>query len=80
MDSVPGILAALGLTGEMGAFDGNRVVLRTEAYERIHDILGKNHPDTAANLMFALAHTGIHTTADPAVGKDEVWLLEGWKK
>lgn len=79
-DSVPGILAALGLTGEMGAFDGNRVVLRTEAYERIHDILGKNHPDTAANLMFALAHTGIHTTADPNVSKDEVWLLEGWKK
>ncbi len=79
-DSVSGILAALGLSGDMGTFDGNRVVLRTEAYERIHDILGKNHPDTAANLMFALAHTGIHTTSDPAVGIEEVWLLDGWKR
>lgn len=79
-DSVPKILAVLGLPNDISKFDGNRIILRTEAYERIHDILGKNYPDNASNLMFALAHTGIHTTSDPSVGKDEVWLLEGWRK
>ncbi len=79
-DSVSGILTALGLHGDFASFNGNQVILRTEAYERIHKIIGQNHPDTASSLMFALAHTGIHTTSDPAVPEDEVWLLDGWKK
>jgi len=76
-DSTGKILAAMGLSGE---FDGNQVILRTEAYERIHAVIAEQHPDTAANLMFALAHTGIHTTSDPALPEDEVWLLDGWRK
>ncbi len=79
-DSVPAILAALGLPGDSRQFDGNAVLLRTETYGRIHDLLHEFHPDHAANLMFALAHTGIHTTSDPAVPEDEVWLADGWDR
>ena len=79
-DSLPAILTALGLPGESGLFDGNAVLLRTETYGRIHDLLHALHPDQAASLMFALAHTGIHTTSDRAVPEDEVWLLPGWDR
>jgi len=30
---------------------------------------------TAADLFFALAHIGIHTTSDSAIPEDEVWIL-----
>ncbi|MBR4205768.1 MAG: hypothetical protein IKQ92_09850 [Clostridia bacterium] len=79
-DSVPAILKALGLPEDSGSFDGNAVLLRAETYGKIHDFLRALCPENAANLMFALAHTGIHTTADPAVPEDEVLLLEGWKR
>ena len=79
-DSVPAILEALGLPGDSGKFNGNAVLLRRETYERIHDILRELRPDNAASLMFALAHTGIHTTSRADVPEDEVWLLEGWEK
>ena len=79
-DSVGGILAALGLPGDFHAFDGSKIVLRTDTYERIHKIISDNYPDTAANIMFALAYVGIHTTSEPCVPEDEVWLLDGWMK
>ncbi|MGM9624658.1 MAG: hypothetical protein ACI3XM_03005, partial [Eubacteriales bacterium] len=59
-------------------FDGNRVVLRMTAYERIHALLHEKNPDIAVDLCFALAHIGLHTTFDPAVPEDAVWLLGGW--
>ena len=79
-DSADGILAALGLSGDFGKVDGSKIVLRTAAYERIHRIINDNHPDSAANIMFALAYVGIHTTSDPCVPEDEVWLLDGWMR
>ena len=79
-NSVPAILEALGLPGDSGKFNGNAVLLRRETYERIHGILRELRPDNAASLMFALAHTGIHTTSRADVPEDEVWLLEGWEK
>jgi len=75
-DSVEKILAALGLEGR---FNGNCVVLRKETYERIHEIISRQHSNSAADIMFALAHRGIHTTGEGKVPLDEVWLLDGWK-
>ena len=76
-DSTDKILLAMGLTG---SFHGDRVILRTETYRRIHDTMRTYHPGKASDIMFALAHIGMHTTFDPAVAEDEVWLLDGWKK
>ena len=75
-DSTEKILLAMGLSGR---FHGDRVILRTETYRRIHDTLRTYHPGKASDIMFALAHIGMHTTFDPAVAEDEVWLLAGWK-
>ena len=72
------VVVALGLGGE--PFNGNRVVLRKSTYARIHDMLYEYNPGNAVNIMFALADVGLHTTFDTAVGEDEVWLLDGWKR
>ncbi len=63
-----------------GSFRGNRVVLRKEAYERVHGLLNEYNPGQAVNIMFALAHIGLHTTSEEKVGTDEVWLLDGWER
>ena len=76
--SVPEILSALGLPSDSSAFDGNRVVLRTETFAEIHDLL-RDLPNVS-DVFFALAYSNIHTTPDPAVPLNEVWLLDGWKK
>ena len=72
------VVVALGLGKE--PFNGNRVVLRKSTYARIHDMLYEYNPDNAVNIMFALADVGLHTTFDTAVGEDEIWLLDGWKR
>ena len=72
------VVVALGL-GDV-PFNGNRAVLRKSTYARIHDMLYEYNPDNAVNIMFALADVGLHTTFDTAVGEDEVWLLDGWKR
>lgn len=72
-DSVPRILAALGLPEN---FDGNQVVLRRKSYAQIHDMISERYPDKASDLFFALAHIGIHTTSDLAIPEDEVWILK----
>ena len=77
-DSADGVVRAMGL--EPGFFRGNRVVLRKEAYERVHGILNECNPGQAVNIMFALAHIGLHTTSEEKVGTDEVWLLDGWER
>ncbi|MBQ3592002.1 MAG: hypothetical protein II979_08665, partial [Clostridia bacterium] len=63
-DSTEKILLAMGLSGR---FHGDRVIQRTETYRRIHDTLRTYHPGKASDIMFALAHIGLHTTFDPAV-------------
>ena len=72
------VVVALGLGKE--PFNGNRVVLRKSTYARIHDMLYEYNPGNAVNIMFALADVGLHTTFDTAVGEDEIWLLDGWKR
>lgn len=73
------VLAAMGLP-TANTFNGNRAILHKTAFERIHALLHKHQPDTAINTCFALADIGMHTTLDPAVPLDAVWLLDGWNK
>lgn len=69
---------AMGLVGRR--FNGNRVVLHKNAFDRIHNLLREHQPATAVNTMFALADYGFHTTLDRSVPCDEIWLLDGWRR
>lgn len=75
--SMTEILAAMGLP-QAYTFDGNRVVLRMSAFERVHAILHEYQKAVAVDLCFALSHIGLYTTYDTVVPEDEVWLLDGW--
>ena len=77
-DSAEKVIRAMGL--EPGTFCGNRVVLNTASYDRIHAILREFQPENAVSVMFALAHIGLHTTSEEKVRDGEIWLLGGWKK
>lgn len=46
--------------------------------EHLENLLADAVPDIAVDLCFALAHIGLHTTFDPSVPEDAVWLLDGW--
>ena len=77
---VPTILSALGLPENSNKFNGNKVILRKETYQKIHEIIHRNNKVDATNNMFNLAYIGIHTVTDKRIGTDDVWLLEGWEK
>ena len=77
-DSVEKVLLAMDLPTSREYFDGNKVLLRTSTYEQIHQLLHKHQPETAMNTVYGLAYVGLHTTTNPDVCENEVWLLEGW--
>ncbi|MBQ4145979.1 MAG: hypothetical protein IJD36_05070 [Clostridia bacterium] len=72
------VLLAMELPTSREYFDGNKVLLRTSTYEQIHQLLHKHQPETAMNTVYGLAYVGLHTTTNPDVCENEVWLLEGW--
>ena len=70
------VIEAMGLPRDNNAFNGNKVILSREAYDRIHTIVKAKCTDPSG-IMFALAQYGMHTDAKKRIPNDEVWLLEG---
>lgn len=76
--NVPEILVAMGIP-QTPHLRGEKILLRTETYGQISDCIRLKHtPDSASNILFALAQLGLHTVTSESVNSNEVWLEPGW--